>query len=87
MPRRLALVLLLAPATAWAQPETPLDLSVTPSGVEEPTAQERLEALVRRRDAAEFRFRSICTRCARDDRWGGGTFSPQEALAPRRTGE
>ncbi len=80
MLRHFAFVLLLTPAAALAQAEEPLVLSVNPSGFEAPSPAERLEAMVRRREAAERRFRSICRGCSGSDPWGGASFEPQRAL-------
>ncbi len=85
--RRLALALLLFCAPAQAEEATePLVFSVTPSAVEDggSAARDRLEALMRRREAADYRFRSICVHCGGRDRWGAAALSPQQALSGRR---
>jgi hypothetical protein len=82
----LVAVLVLAPTAAHAQSEgEPLVFSVTPSGIDDggAAARERLERLVQRRDRADFRFRTICTYCGGQDRWGAATLSPQQALGGR----
>ncbi len=87
--RPLVLAALLALTTpAIAEEETPLVFSVTPSGVEgdAAAARERLEALVRRREAADYRFRGICVRCGGQDRWAADTVNPIQALGGRGVG-
>jgi hypothetical protein len=56
----------------------PLEFEVRPSGIEEETAQDKLD---RRLKQQEFLFRSICTHCSRDGRFqSNAPFNPQEAL-------
>jgi hypothetical protein len=87
-PLALAFLLLSTPALAQEAGE-PLVFSVTPSGIEGDgsAARDRLEALMRRREAADYRFRSICINCGGRDRWGAASLSPQQALGGRRSPE
>jgi hypothetical protein len=71
------------PAGAARDGSRPLEVTVNPSGVENPEdearrRQERLEARMRRND---FLFRSICRTCSPSDKFeSGAPFNPQEAL-------
>ncbi|KAA2237046.1 hypothetical protein [Salinarimonas soli] len=82
----LALLLTLASTAALAQEQgAPLVFDVTPSGIDDggAAARDRLERLVRRREQADYRFRTICINCGGQDRWGAGTYSPFQALGGR----
>jgi hypothetical protein len=71
------------PPGAAREVARPLEVTVTPSGVESPEDearrhQERLEARMRRND---FLFRSICRTCSPSDKFDSSApFNPQEAL-------
>ncbi|HYF52829.1 MAG TPA: hypothetical protein VEA41_01060 [Salinarimonas sp.] len=85
--RILLLALLLAAGPALAQDEgEPLVFSVTPSSIDDggAAARARIEALMRRREAADYRFRSICVACGGRDRWGAASVDPMQALGGRR---
>jgi hypothetical protein len=56
----------------------PLEFDVRPSGVEEETAEDRLNRRLRQR---EYLFRSICIQCGPGDRFqSSAPFNPQDAL-------
>jgi hypothetical protein len=75
--------MLLASAAVAQEGGRPLEVTVNPSGVENPEEdarrrQERLEARMRRND---FLFRSICRTCSTSDKFeSSAPFNPQEAL-------
>jgi hypothetical protein len=88
--RRIAL--LIAAAAALASPrgalgqEQPPVITVRPSGVldEGADARRRQERLLRRLEASEYQFRSICRVCGSPERFEvAAPFEPQQALSAR----
>ena len=88
--RRIAL--LIAAAAALASPrgalgqEQPPVITVRPSGVldEGAEARRRQERLLRRLEASEYQFRSICRVCGSPERFEvAAPFEPQQALSAR----
>jgi hypothetical protein len=88
--RRIAV--LIAAAAAFASPrgalgqEQPPVITVRPSGVldEGADARRRQEQLLRRLQASEYQFRSICRVCGSPERFEvAAPFEPQQALSAR----
>ena len=90
--RRIALLIAAAAAAALASPrgalgqEQPPVITVRPSGVldEGADARRRQERLLRRLEASEYQFRSICRVCGSPERFEvAAPFEPQQALSAR----